>query len=411
MKYIITVILLSLCYGPVWSQTVRMNNIATARTYTVENRSQTVQPLLQEAERAYRVLDFQESLFTLDNAVALNPNSSEALLLRARVKKMIGMQAEAEMDLRQANRINPYVANLYGYNGNDGLLRILAIAPEQAVGKLSSFQKLNYYYQSLDTKMILAEDKDKELELIGTVIEDIESENFNQAMNSIDEIIESFPTSAIAYDLKGLLLKREGKLEPAAAALERAVELEPNFAIAWYNLGQLERSRNNFEQAKTYLDIAIELQGDLTKAYFERALLYKQIGQKENALKDYNTIIEKKGNTYLEAFLNRGLTKKMLGDYNGALADLNQIMDEFPNNSEIRKNRGNLHLLFGLTEKAIDDYTIAINLDADYAEAYYNRGMAFFVLYDKVSGCADLDRGVELGYEAAKEASFYFCTE
>lgn len=411
MKYQFTLIISIIVHLSLFSQTLRMTNTETARTYAAENNGQTVQPLLQKADRQFRFLDFEESLFTLDNAVALNPNSPEALLLRARVRKIVGRETEAKSDLSLANRINPYVANLHGYYGNGGLLKILSIEPELAVEKLSTYQKLDYYYQALDNRMIRGNDQDKELEIIGEIIQEIEMKNLNEAMNLINDALANTPISAVAYDLKGLVLKKQNKPEEAIAAFSKAVEIEPNFAIAWYNLGQIERSQNNFEIAKAHLDKAIELQDDLTKAYFERALLYKQIGQKEKALADYNTIIEKRGNTYLEAYLNRGLTKKMLGDYNGALADLNKIMDEFPENAEIRKNRGNLHLLFGLNRQAIDDYTDAIRLDVDYAEAYYNRGLAFFLIYDKISGCADLEKSAELGYEEAEETRSYFCTK
>ena len=118
-----------------------------------------------------------------------------------------------------------------------------------------------------------------------------------------------------------------------------------------------------------------------------------------------------KGETYMEAFLNRGLTKKMLGDYGGALVDLNQAIEEFPNNPELYKNRGNLQLLLGLHRKAIDDYTKAITIDENYAEAYYNRALAFFLIYDKISGCMDLDKSIDLGYEIATKTKTYFCTE
>lgn len=393
------------------SQTRRMNNAEIGRTYAIENQARTIQPLLQKAERQFRALDYEGTFFTLENAVAQNPNSPEALLLRARFKKMVGMQTEAQEDLQLANRINPYAANLYGYYGNGGLLKILAIEPERAVEGLSTFQKLNYYYQVLDSKIIIDKNKEIEIQLIGKVVEEIEAENSNQALNMINDILEEFPKSAIAYDLKGVILKKQGKFEDAIDAFSKAVAIEPNFAIAWYNLGQMERSRNNFKKAEIYLDKAIKLQSDLTKAYFERALLYKQIGEKENALNDYNTIISMKGNTYMKAFLNRGLTKKMLGDYGGALADLNQVIEEFPDNAELRKNRGNLHLLFGLHRKAIDDYTEAIALNKDYAEAYHNRGLAFFLIYDKVSGCTDLDKSINLGYEIAEETRANFCTE
>ena len=411
MRYfIITILIFTLQFNSL-AQTRRMNNVEAGQSYTSENQARTVLPLLIKAEQQFRALDYEGTFFTLENAVAQNPNSAEALLLRAKFKKIVGMTMEAEIDLRKANRINPLAANLYGYNGSGGLLQILSMAPEQAVQGLSTFQKLTYYYQALDNKILDDKNKDAEIQLIGKVIEKIESDHLSEALELINKALSDFPKSAIAYDLKGMILKNQGKFADSVDAFSMAVVIEPDFAIAWYNLGRIERSLNNFGNAKTYLDRAIELQSDLTKAYFERALLFKQIGEKEKALNDYDTIIKMRGDTYMEAFLNRGLTKKMLGDYGGALADLNQAIEEFPNNAELIKNRGNLQLLFALHRKGIDDYTKAIALDKNYAEAYYNRALAFFLIHDKISGCMDLDKSIDLGYEVATKARTYFCTE
>ena len=411
MRYLIITILIFIFHSTFFAQTRRMNNISQGQSYTSENQRRTVQPLLQKAEQQFRALDYEGTFFTLENAVAQNPNSPEALLLRAKFKKIVGMTMEAEEDLRRANRINPLASNLYGYNGISGLLKILSMQPGKAVQGLSTFQKLTYYYQALDNKILDGKNKDEEIQVIGKIIEEIESDQFNEALVMVNEAIIKFPNSAIAYDLKGMILKKQGKFADSVDAFSKAVEVEPDFAIGWYNLGRIERSLNHFKKAKTYLDRAIELQGGLTKAYFERALLFKQIGEKEKALDDYNTIIKMKGDTYMEAFSNRGLTKKMLGDFGGALADLNQAIEEFPQNAELRKNRGNLQLLFGLHRKAIDDYTQAIALDENYAEAHYNRALAFFLIYDKISGCADLDKSIDLGYEIATSTRDYFCTE
>ncbi len=411
MRYLIISVLIFILPQMLFSQTRRTDDVEMVRTYSIQNQSTTVQPLLQKAEQQFRLFDYEGTFLTLESAVAQDPYSSEALLLRARFKKMVGMQTEAQEDLRLANRINPYAVNLYGYNGNGGLLKIIAFEPVLGVRGLSNYQKLNYYYQAIDRKLIIGISDEKMLEKLEEVIEDIEFNRLDLGLITINEIIEEFPESAIAYDIKGVILKKQGKLEEAVDAFSTAVIIEPSFSIAWYNLGQIERSLNYFDKAKMHLDKAIELQVDLTKAYFERATLHKQMGNNEAALDDYNSVIDMKGSTYMEAFLNRGLTKKMLGDYGGALGDLNQVIDEFPKNAELLKSRGNLYLLFGSHRKAIDDYSKAIELNNNYAEAYYNRGLAFFLIYDKISGCADLDRSIDLGYEIAEETKTYFCRQ
>lgn len=410
MRYSITIILTVLVNAYIFAQTQRMNHLETSRTFTVENKTTTIQPLLQEADRQLRTLDYEGTYFKLESAVAQEPASAEALMLRAKFKKMTGMDTEAKLDVQMAESINPYAPSIYGYEGNRALLNVLSVEPERYVQPLGKTKKLNDYYEALDRKIAADELKNYEIDYIEYALQNIETDNLDEALDALEIALQKFPYSAIAYDLKGLILQKQGNLEAAVAAFSKAVVFEPDFAIAWYNLGQTERSRGNYDKSKKCLDRAIELQSDLAKAYFERAILHKQIGEKEAALEDYNAVIDLQGSTYMEAFLNRGLTKKVLGDFTGALTDLNQVIDEFPDNADLRKNRGNLYLLFGMPQRAIEDYSKAIQLDGEYAEAYYNRAIAFLVMYDKVSACADLDRSIELGYDMAEEIKIYSCS-
>ncbi len=411
MRSLIIVLLISMGWQVIFAQTRRMHNNEQGRTFSVQHQSRTIWPLLQKAEQELRLFDFEASFFTLENAIAQNPYSAEALILRARLKQMVGMEAEAVTDLNLANRLNPYVIHLYGNNGNSGIMNILAVEPETAIQDLSVYQKLNYYYEALD-RHALADDAPHEALLeLESIVQLIEENNLDNALHDVNDIISKFPDLTIAYDLKGLILSKTGKIDEAMEAFSKAVTIEPGFAIAWYNMGRLEQKQGNFEQARIYLDRAINLQEDLTKAYFDRASVLKSLGEKEEALKDYDKIIDLNGILYTEAYVNRGLTKKMLGDFNGALADLDRIIDEFPDNPELLKNRGNLYLIFDLPQMAIDDYTSAIKLNPNYAEAYYNRALAHFIVYDNVSGCADMNRSATLNYEKAVEKKAYFCID
>ena len=55
----------------------------------------------------------------------------------------------------------------------------------------------------------------------------------------------------------------------------------------------------------------------------------------------------------------------------------------------------------GKLPEAYDDYTRAIELDANMGEAYYNRGLVQIFMKDTRKGCMDLSKAGELGIEAA----------
>ena len=393
------------------AQNAPMGNPWIDWNYTNKMYSRDNLRFLREAEVYEKNFDLEGAFFSLENAVAQNPNSADALLRRAVLKKKMGMVTEAAEDMQRANILNPYAADLYGYNGQHAILNVIANQPSEAMQGLTMARKVNYYYQTMDAQYMDDHINKEEMSLLENVITEIEDDNMTTALLILEQVIQMHPNSAVAYDLKGMVLAHEEKYEEAIAAISQAVVLQPEFAIAWYNLGHIEQKIGHADQAKVYYDRAISLQNDLTKARFDRALLLKANGQREAAIKEYDEIIEMRGGDYLEAYLNRGLTRKMTGDFSGALEDLTRVIRLDPTNPEVYKNRANLYLLYGYAVQAVHDYTNAIDLDAEYAEAYFNRGLAQFLLHDKASGCYDLDKAATLGYERAVEKQKYFCVE
>jgi|GEM_PF-565814 len=395
--------------GTLFSQNTHTTNRPIQHNHSGLQQQNTVLPHLQLADQQFQAFMFEEPSFMLDKAVAENPDSPAALIARAKFKKVYGMQNESRQDYALAKRLNPYSPYIYGYYGNAGMQEVIAMYPKQSMEKIKTSQVHNYYYEALDSNLI-ENAEEQSWPDADMAISLLESENYEAVLPILDKAIKFDNNAAIAWDLKGFVLFKLNRYKEAENAFVKALEIDPEFAIAWYNLGLLDKKRGNLKMAETYLDKAIEIEDDLTKAYFARAEINKMQGDLDDAVEDYDEVIDNKGTSYIEAYANRGLTKKILGDFNGAIIDINKAIEDMPDNADLYKNRGNLYLLFGDTEMAIDDYTTAIRFDSDYAEAYYNRGLAYLSVYDKVNACYDLERAVEYGYKPSEEIQKYFCT-
>lgn len=394
----------------VFAQSTGRSNNEIGRTNSNETARQNEQIVLRQADYLFNSGNFEAAIFALEEGFSLNPNSSQILLERALLKRRMGMDNEAEQDIRRAEMINPYAANLFGYNGGDNRMYVLSSNPIAATTDLTSYKRLGYYYNAMDKVYLTDSDQSAIIEPLEELIMQIENEEYELALITAKKTSSDFPESALAQDLYGVILLKNEDYPAAKAAFERATQLDPNFAIAWYNLGRAENMLGEQTIAKNHLGKAIGLQEDLTKAYFDRALLYKKNGQPEKAIEDYTTIINLKGNEYPEAYLNRGLTRKLLGDFQGALTDINHAIDnQVVDTAEPYLNRGNLHMVFGFPAKAVADYTKALQLGVEEAEVYYNRGLAFLLLYDNASSCADLEKSRDLGFSRAEEMLNYFC--
>ncbi len=63
--------------------------------------------------------------------------------------------------------------------------------------------------------------------------------------------------------------------------------------------------------------------------------------------------------------------------------------------------RGNRYSRNGAYERAIEDYSRALEMDSAFAEAYYDRGFSFYEVGLYEEAISDLSRAIELNPEAA----------
>lgn len=112
---------------------------------------------------------------------------------------------------------------------------------------------------------------------------------------------------------------------------------------------------------------------DMAHGYFYLGNYYDTKGNDEEAMKYYNLSLSRNPH-YLLALNNRGILK-------------GKHMDP----------------------GAVSDFDEAITLKPDYAEAYYNRGVAYYQLQQPDRACADWQEASRLGFKQANEIISQYC--
>jgi tetratricopeptide (TPR) repeat protein len=102
------------------------------------------------------------------------------------------------------------------------------------------------------------------------------------------------------------------------------------------------------------------------------------------------------------AYYNRGNSYRAKGEYERAIADYTRALELDPNDARAYGTRGNSYADKGEYERAIADYTRALELNPSDAWAYNNRGLAYKVSHEKEAARRDFQRAAELGDEDAK---------
>jgi tetratricopeptide (TPR) repeat protein len=143
----------------------------------------------------------------------------------------------------------------------------------------------------------------------------------------------------------------------------------------------------------------------------QRAIAYSVIQNFESAIEDLSTYLQEHPHSVV-AYWQRAVCQSRLNDFNASqgtdiqlktanvLSDLTAAikMDE---SAYLYYNRGNVYVKRHDYAHAIEDYTKAISLDGNLAEAYYNRGLAYIANKQQTEGINDLSKAGELGLYTA----------
>ena len=97
-----------------------------------------------------------------------------------------------------------------------------------------------------------------------------------------------------------------------------------------------------------------------------------------------------------DGFVNRALEAYDAGDYQKAIDDLSMAIELDPADAEAYNNRGYAYGELGEYQKAVDDLSMAIELDPQLAEAYNNRGYAYGHLGEHQEAITDYNRVLSL---------------
>ncbi len=116
---------------------------------------------------------------------------------------------------------------------------------------------------------------------------------------------------------------------------------------------------------------AIILDPDFSETYYQRAYAYIEIKNFDKAIEDYKMVLElDPSNSRIPGKI--ATVKVQAGDFSGAIADSNSLI--------------------------IKDLDKAIEIEPEYAEAYYQRALVRDSLNDKDGSVSDFQKADELGY-------------
>lgn len=423
--------------------------------------------------------DLDNALTDFNRSVELKPDYANAYFNRGIVKRGKGDLAGALSDYNKAVELDPKLAD---QNWLDKL------AEEIRQNKLAEEKQQQLAAQ--ESERLARIEQAKQAYNLGVTNE--AKGDLDGAMVEYSNAIDFNPGLAEAYYHRGTVRQTKGDLDGAVADYNKDIEIAPNDSLAYYHRGNAEAGKNNWDGAiadytkfieiaevgetkvapsneaaayfnrgnaearKGYLQAAIvdythyvQLKPDYENAYCNRGKVEEANGDLGAALVDYNKAVEldpklvdpkwqqsltegirkqksAKNETppqlaqqsqgernggqqqstpesvslaqveEAQQAYSRGLEKRSDGDWDGAIAEYSRAIDLNPNYAEAYCNRGNMKYANGDISGALADFNKAIKLTPDYAQAYFDRSQAKQAKGDLNGARADYYRAVNL---------------
>lgn len=178
--------------------------------------------------------------------------------------------------------------------------------------------------------------------------------DYEKSFVYLNKITDIDPNNARAYFMKGYGLLEQGDTSRAIAAMQRATQADPNYYEAFLKLGQL-LSNKDLQLSDEYFKAALRIHPNSEEALYIYAYHLQNTNRIDQAIEQYQKLLT-----------------------------LNPI------NKFAYYNLGYIYLVYKNDfNKSIYNFTKSIEIDSTYAEAYYNRGLAYELLGDKENAISD----------------------
>ena len=241
-------------------------------------------------------------------------------------------------------------------------------------------------------------------EQIDSVIALYTAGQYQEAINQIKILNQSYPNTPFLFNLIGACYKSLGQLEGSAKMFETAVNLKPDYAEAHKNLGITLKDLGQLDAAVGSLSKAIAIDPSYVDAHYNLAITFKDLNQLDAAVKSYQKVIEINPN-FAQAYNNLGNLMKDLGQADVAIKNYQKAIEINPSFAHAYNNLGNAFKDLGQLKEAVTNYQKAIEKNPDFSEAHNNLGNAFKDLYKFDDAVKSYQRAVEINPKFA--AAYY----
>ncbi|MGB8632324.1 MAG: tetratricopeptide repeat protein, partial [Xanthobacteraceae bacterium] len=186
---------------------------------------------------------------------------------------------------------------------------------------------------------------------------------YDAAYADIGAAIDLDPHQASTYDTRAFMFAGDGEIDRPIADYTAAINLEAN-GYRYLQRGDLYRKKGDLQHATADYKLAVAqyttemaAHPEFAGSYYGRSRAYRSLGDVDNALSDFNEFLRRKTDTVEASLADRADLYLRKGDFDRAIADYTQAIDQHPNFTDRYGKRALAYRLEGDYKRAILDTT------------------------------------------------------
>jgi tetratricopeptide (TPR) repeat protein len=320
---------------------------------------------------------FQEAVKAFEASLLKQPSYTPALSNLSRMYRVLQDSEKALVAINKAIQFAPKNANFY--NEKFGVLRKLGRFQEAllAINKAISLSPRAAFYSERGFAYSYLD--------------------YPKAISDCTKAIAINPEYLPAYLYRGNIYAALKDYPKAIADYTKAIAINPEYAEVYKSRGLTYHESKDYPKAIADYTKAIAIDPEYAYKYYTRGVIYHESKDYLKAIADYDKAIAIDPE-YAYAYVVRGNTYNALKDYPKAIADYTKAIaiDPDPKYTEAYSKRGNNYYALKDYPKAIADFDKAIAIDHEDADAYKNRGLAYFQTGDIQQAKQDLQAAAQL---------------
>jgi len=305
-----------------------------------------------------------------------NENDPQTMALLGSAYMLAGDQERGQAWLARAVETAPDVAAL---RTQLALTLIAGGKTGDAINELESAVDLGQEVLQADVLLVLAQLKEK---------------HYDEAVAASTALEERRADSPIAYNLTGLALLAQGKLDEARARFEHALEVDQSFNTALINLARVDVADDDIESAGKRYERVLQNDPRNLAALLGMAALAElrkddaAILEWLNKAQDANTAANQPGLLLTRFHIDRQEHLK-------ALAVASDLAVRFPDNVDVLEMLGRAQTLAGEEASAIRTFDQILDTQPDDPRIHYLRGGAQWKAEDLSAAAASFRRAID----------------